>query len=407
MSKTAGQSGDHTDGINNYANSVITGDCVEELQRLPSESVHAVVTDPPYGIAFMGESWDDFEPGEYQRFCEEWAREALRVLKPGGHLLSFSGTRTVHRLACGIEDAGFTVRDRIAWLYGQGFPKAMDVADAIRDGLEPDPDQSTLPGAPDMENALAGPWEGWRTGLKPGHEPVVVAQKPRGDLTVAECAVKHGTGALNIDATRVPSEERPTFDRTHEGEAYGSEALSGSERSGTTNEGRYPANVVIDQGAARQLDAQSGDLDPGARPGKRETSHFDSSTGQDRSELGPREEIDGGGASRFYYVSKASPSERTLDGAITNDHPTVKPVDLMEWLVQLVTAPGQVVVDPFCGSGTTLMACKETGREWVGVEKNPEWADVARVRAGLSPEDPAVVRADEEQRGLDAFNGGG
>jgi len=333
-------------------NTVICDDAFDVLDSLPSNSVHAVITDPPYGLSFMGKSWDDFEPREYQEWCRRWAAKALRVLKPGGHLLAFSGNRTHHRLFTGVEDAGFEVRDTVTWHYGSGFPRSLNL------------DQSG--------------WEGWGTSLKPSTEFVVLARNPLSEDTIAENVMEHGTGAINIDACRIGD---------------------------GVDQGRHPANLVLDETAAEQLDEQSGELSSsptgfdaaysidGSHDGYQSDAH------EDYVVMESMQYDDEGGASRFFYTSKASRSERTMDGRIDNPHPTVKPVDLMEWLVQLTTAEEQIVLDPFCGSGTTLVAAKNVGRKFVGIELNPEYADVARVRAGLKAADAELV-TDGGQRTL-------
>jgi site-specific DNA-methyltransferase (adenine-specific) len=367
-----------------------TGDAFDVLPDLLDESIHACVTDPPYGLAFMGRDWDDFEPKEYQEWCEEWAREVKRVLKPGGHLLAFSGNRTHHRLFAGVEDAGFEIRDTITWHYGSGFPKALDVSKQDVDG-----------------------WDGFKTALKPATEYVVVARKPLSEGTIAENVQTHGTGALNIDGTRVEAGERP--DRSHDGTGRNTNSMINKHRDdptspigdsrtadGTTTEGRYPSNVVFDELAAGELDTQVGTLESGATPKARDgigsERVYQSASGQE--DLEERIENDAGGPSRYFYTSKASKAERTLDGKIDNAHPTVKPADLMEWLVTLVTAEGQTVLDPFAGSGTTCRAAKDLARRFVGVERQAKWADVARVRCGLTPDDPSVVRDDDAQSGM-------
>lgn len=410
-------------------NRIITGDSLEVLSELEAESVHAVVTDPPYGLAFMGRSWDDFEPKEYQEWCENWARRCLRVLKPGGHLLAFSGNRTHHRAFTGIEDAGFEIRDTITWHYGSGFPKASDISKTIdkRAGAERDvvgdlekpastntvqtmgrPDNSgsgwnenpkeTAPATPEAKR-----WDGWKTALKPATEYVVVGRKPFDGATV-DCVLEHGTGALNINGCRVGSEgghEHPgTEDNSTTENAYG-DGLNGTS-SELVDKGRYPANVVFDERAAKDLDSQTEDTEStGGVPDDGQTderhkwgANVQASTGG----LG-----DSGGVSRYFYTSKATKAERTLDGKISNSHPTVKPTDLMEWLVKLVSKEGQIVVDPFCGSGTTCKAAKNLNREFVGIERQSKWADVARVRVGLTPDDPSVVRGDSAQNGLEAY----
>lgn len=305
---------------------VIYADCIEAMRAMDEASIDAIVCDPPYELGFMGKAWDSSGVAYQPRTWEA----ALRVLKPGGHLLAFGGTRTYHRLACAVEDAGFEIRDCIAWLYGSGFPKSHN-----------------------------GEWGG--TALKPAHEPIVVARKPLVG-TVAANVLKHGTGGLNIDGCRI---EGPKA-----GGSGGAPLKFGGEnhrpfhdtaepREFDTSQGRWPANVVLDPEAAAMLDEQSGE-----RPGS-----------------------DGQGASRFFYCAKASRGERNagLDGfeeraALRNVHPTVKPIDLMRWLVRLVTPPGGTVLDPFTGSGTTGCAAVLEGFDFIGIEREGEYVEIARAR---------------------------
>lgn len=406
-----------------------TGDCFDVLPELPDDSIHAVVTDPPYGLAFMGRSWDDFEPKEYQEWCEQWATEVKRVLKPGGHLLAFSGNRTHHRLFTGVEDAGFEIRDTITWHYGSGFPKALDVSKAIdkqageereivgektapdgvplkdrvsHNGEEYDEESSdygdckrdVYERAPATE--AAEQWDGFKTALKPATEYVVVARKPF-DSTVAENVQEHGTGALNIDGTRIGNDTdttRPAGDMADTQDKYGH--YEGDQTNGSETGGRYPANVIFGEQAAEALDAEVGPKESGDTVTSSDGRMFD--TGKDTEYTDTQE-----GPSRYFYTSKATKAERTLDGKIDNAHPTVKPSDLMEWLVKLVTAEGQTVLDPFAGSGTTCKAAKELGRRFVGIERQAQWADVARVRCGMTPDDPSHVRSDDGQAGLEAY----
>jgi site-specific DNA-methyltransferase (adenine-specific) len=379
------------------SDTIHTGDAFDVLPDLPDESMHACVTDPPYGLAFMGRDWDDFEPKEYQEWCEKWAREVKRVLKPGGHMLAFSGNRTHHRLFTGVEDAGFEIRDTLTWHYGSGFPKASDIsktidkrADAEREVIRTERQgsrrdatthQYNTENRESNENGIfqekdgheydktapatdaAKQWDGFKTGLKPATEYVVVARKPFDGATV-DAVLEHGTGALNIDPCRVATDGEKINRNIYDGEEYDGSNYGQVSQKVTkkyTDTGRYPANVVFDETA-------------------------------DTDDV----------PTRYFYTSKASKAERTLDGAIDNAHPTVKPADLMEWLVKLVTAEGQTVLDPFTGSGTTCRAAKDLGRRFVGIEKQAKWADVARVRAGLTPDDPSVVREDGIT-GLDAF----
>ena len=566
---------------------VIEGECTEVMSELPESSIHAVVTDPPYNFdgGFMGKEWDNVgEPKQYQKWCESWAREVKRVLKPGGHLLAFSGNRTHHRAFSGIEDAGFEIRDTITWHYAEGFPKALDVHDHIYKHQSPCPNQEAdfawrktlkkinsksassvdkslrkkitkagtstkkensvvgdvqpvtrvkklqsnattaeqqsnarrhtstktgqttvvLTAAPEMEQSLLSvetaemslgnrsqtqstpkrasgttlfivrvnvkrmvsqmtttnhkgggvpltesgvrkflnatdssanfaealrilkrtisnqlkndptlgttfqtenasatnviitkstaehlitstvamrkgkPWSGWKTHLNPATEYVVVARAPLSEGTVAENVMEHGTGALNIGASRIGTEEDLSFSTTDPKD----EALYGNGRTkgkGQNPEGRYPSNVVFDEAAARTLDEDVGELDGGSYPSSDAAKNCYGDWGG--TEWKPRD-FDSGGASRYFYTSKASKSERNLGlpDDEQNEHPTVKPVDLMRWLVQLVTREGQVVLDPFVGSGTTAIAADFLGREYIGVEQDEEHAELARRR---------------------------
>lgn len=361
---------------------ILHGDCLEKLKELEANSVDAIVTDPPYGLAFMNKKWDYDVPSK-----EIWI-EALRVLKPGGHLLSFGGTRTYHRMVVNIEDAGFEIRDQIQWLYGSGFPKSHDVSKGIdkQAGAErvvvgenpnarPNADQDlySINGgksfgitAPSTDSAKQ--WQGWGTALKPANEPIVLARKPlEKGLTVAENVLKYGTGAINIDECRIagaiPQVPQPKL-RGGDILATQGETLG---RIGelSRSEGRWPANLILDEESARLLDAQSGNR-------KGFASQTDSKTTKSKyfgadKEAGFREGYnDVGGASRFFYVAKASKSERNrglegmplVESGIKNDsgrgfsesnphkkilnqnhHPTVKPIKLMEYLIKLITPP--------------------------------------------------------------------
>jgi len=423
------------------------GDCLDVLRELPDASVDAVVTDPPYGLEFMGKDWDKFgdvsranrgtqparkrpegESGEsakfqlpspafdlsprasraFQAWCELWAAECLRVLKPGGHMLAFGGTRTWHRLACAIEDAGFEVRDSIAWLYGSGFPKSLDVSKAIDKaagaerevvGRKADPrylsPATETSGAPmgvidprpnSVDNyeragfitAPATPnaqkWQGWGTALKPAHEPIVVARKPLTG-TVAANVLAHGTGALNVDGCRIGYESdgdlalTQTKNPGRSGETFTSDTYGADRPQQSVNPaGRWPSNVVLDPAAAAEIDRQSGTLhsqDPATRNSSSPRS------GVIGFADGGLNYNDQGGASRFFYVAKAGSSERPRDNDTA--HPTVKPLDLMRWLVRLVTPPGGVVLEPFAGSGTTAEACIVEGFRCIAIEREADY----------------------------------
>jgi len=382
------------------------GDSIEIMRELPDNSVDSIVTDPPYGLGFMGKAWDALPPGE------EWATECLRVLKPGGHLLAFGGSRTWHRLAVAVEDAGFEIRDSIAWLYGSGFPKSLDVSKAIDKaaGAERTEVIGTRglarwkEGAPggaamkddggirqnfDKVNTLLAPataaaeeWQGWGTALKPAFEPVVVARKPLTG-TVTQNVLQHGTGALNIDACRIESDPA-TF-----GLGGGSKVGSGSgENQDPTNyrtngkvspmnpSGRWPANVALDEDMAQVLDGQSGVSKSSAHIRHNEDFEGVAKGAEKAHTTGGH--TDSGGASRFFYVAKAPKRERPVVDGVA--HPTVKPLALMQWLIRLVTPAGGVVLDPFEGSGTTLEACLIEGYRHIGIEREADYLPLIAAR---------------------------
>lgn len=368
------------------------GDCLEALRAMPDSSVDAIVTDPPYGLSFMGKKWDYDVPG-----VEVWA-ECLRVLKPGGHLLAFAGTRTQHRMAVRIEDAGFEIRDMIAWVYGSGFPKSLDVSKAIDKaaGVEFDAVPASGVGFTNAEGAggynvtknrlarkgestdAARQWQGWGTALKPALEPITVARKPLAG-TVAENVLAHGTGALNIDGCRIDaSDGRPLIESKSEASrhAFG-DGLNGSRCAGTTTQGRWPANLIHD-GSDEVLAAfpqAPGQMAKAAEGGDRRKDQNVYST-MTRGSNGAEPRADTGSAARFFYCAKASKKDRGADNA----HPTVKPTDLMRYLCRLVTPPGGVVLDPFMGSGSTGKAAILEGFRFIGCERSPEYMAIARAR---------------------------
>ena len=376
---------------------IIHGDCVEVMAGMAEASVDAIVTDPPYELGFMGRGWDK---SGIANDPKTWAA-ALRVLRPGGYLLSFGGTRTFHRMTVAIEDAGFEIRDCLMWLYGSGFPKSLDVSKAMDKaaGAErevvgtkqvPDghafasekygrvPDARTVPvTAPRSE--LAKRWDGWGTALKPAWEPIVLARKPLIG-TVAANVEKHGTGALNIDGSRIATSE--DMDRGVRSTALGRMNDDAWKPKPTAAPGsplgRWPANVVLDEHAAEMLDEQSGysETRQVGRPRKPGGGGFQNGSSSSSSSS----RFDSGGASRFFYTAKAD----KLDRGAGNTHPTVKPVDLMRWLVRLVTPPGGLVLDPFAGSGTTGQAALAEGRRCVLIEKEAEYVEgIERWRAGM------------------------
>jgi DNA modification methylase len=416
---------------------ILVGDCREQMAGMEPSSVDAIVTDPPYGLEFMGKEWDapwkygfsemgidghrkpspsfgssrnpmcrvcrkhqrgterclceapsfDERPADsnilFQQWCEGWAGDTIRVLKPGAHLLAFGGTRTHHRMMTAIEDAGFEIRDCLMWLYGSGFPKSLN---------------------------LHGEWEGWGTALKPGWEPIILARKPlRG--TVAANVTAHGTGALNIDGCRIGNDGGHAYVGRREGQTGETVAVNGDGLNGKVTElvdglGRWPANVVLDEDAATLLDAGTG-ITIGGNPTSRRVRGGIFGPSEDGVPCGPQYG-DRGGVSRYFYCAKADRAERNIGlagmperlthryspkgqgplpqqtpstGTVEgNYHPTVKPVALMQWLVRLVTPPGGTVLDPFMGSGTTGIACGREGFGFVGIEMSEEYAEIARRR---------------------------
>ncbi len=347
------------------------GDCLEGMASLDENSVDAIVTDPPYFLGFMGKEWDGVgsEGADFYQFSLVWSKQAMRVLKPGGHVVAFASSRTYHRMACGIEDAGFEVRDQLMWLYGSGFPKSLNVSKAL--GV----------GAP----------EGVGTALKPAHEPILLARKPLSENTVAANVLKWGTGGLNVDGTRI--EYRSESDRlsatpqgrctSKESAAIGAEPDAGRGLNRVSFDrpelkGRFPANLLLDEEAAAQLDAQTGILTSGImkagqqRKKSKGAGGYHNGMPDEASAVGTYG--DSGGASRFFYCSKASKADRC-----GSTHPTVKPIALMRWLVRLITPPGGIVLDPFAGTGTTGQAAVEEGRNALLMEKEDQSiADIER-----------------------------
>ena len=485
---------------------LILGDCLEKLKELPDNSVDSVITDPPYHLTsivkrfgkegsapaqfgkdgayarasagFMGKTWDG---GDIAFNPILWA-EVFRVLKPGGHLLSFSATRTYHRMGVAIEDAGFEIRDQIMWVYGSGFPKSHDISKAMdktagrigksvidlknqlidlvdrsgksrkqidaecgfracnyltlpADGKKFDPWVGILPTGEkwlrmkevlgvgdDLDDAFAaaerevvgmrrvvpgvafsldGPseipitlpataeakeWEGWGTALKPAHEPICVARKPLSEKTVAENVLKWGTGAVNIDGCRI--ETNPELDDSRLGgkgtwntgkmakNVY--EGGYSGETVGSSSLGRWPANFIHD-GSDEVVS-----LFPNTTSGKliRENIKAKNKIYGDRPKnLTGEYETNSGSAARFFYTAKTSKSERNT-GGVVNSHPTVKPKALMAYLCRLVTPPGGTVLDPFMGSGSTGLAALEEGFEFIGIEREKEYFEIAEKRIG-------------------------
>ena len=366
---------------------LINGNCLEKIKEMPDNSVDSIVTDPPYGLSFMGKKWDYDVPSQ-----EIWA-ECLRVLKPGGYLLAFAGTRTQHRMAVRIEDAGFEIRDMIAWVYGSGFPKSLDVSKAIdkaagaerevvaternygvskaEDGKQAYGDYAgewniTAPATP-----AAQQWQGWGTALKPSYEPVTVARKPLIG-TVAENVLRYGTGGVNVDGCRVGTDDVLSFGSRELGDGikYGKRKPT---TEGVQNpQGRWPANLIHD--GSEEVLAGFPVTRSGGAPtaGDRNGNTFGEFEKRSLTNHGVSE----GSAARFFYCAKASKRDRG-EG---NIHPTVKPTDLMRYLCRLVTPPNGVVLDPFMGSGSTGKAAMLEGFDFIGIELNADYFAIAEAR---------------------------
>lgn len=401
------------------------GDNREVLKKLPDNSIDSIVTDPPYELGFMGKSWD----ASGIAFNIEVWQECLRVLKPGGHLLAFSGSRTYHRMAVAIEDAGFEIRDQIMWIYGSGFPKSLDISKALdkSEGIwrgragKVTSDNKSMSGGnyertpkepPYTEEAKQ--WQGWGTALKPAHEPIVVARKLLIG-TVAANVLTYGTGGLNIDGTRVGSDvvgwmgagrsDSVTTGATFGGIQGGFNFANGEARPAT---GRWPANVIHDGSdeVVELFPTNTG----GGHWTKTKTTGFGEFGGGSSEYFGPGEKDGKGSAARFFYCAKASKRDRNegLEGFEAkrasgygydiglgnagegmfkdrnpikqNHHPTVKPTDLMRYLCRLVTPPNGIVLDPFMGSGSTGKAAIYEDFKFIGIELTEEYLPIAKAR---------------------------
>lgn len=408
---------------------ILKGDCHDKLKELPDNSVDSVVTDPPYGLSkepdifevltkwmngepydhghggFMGKRWDSFVPHP-----DIW-REVYRVLKPGGHALVFAGTRTQDLMTIALRMAGFEVRDVIEWLYASGFPKSMDVgkafdkrAGAEREKLAPKPYTSDKSIQGNNYNAgkyeriqeyytapateLAKKWDGWGTALKPAHEPIIVVRKPLIDadtgrkLTVVDCVEKYGTGAINIGACRIATfgkdaeKHRKEWERTQSAnQSKRATYLSPKEKEKDLREyakdGRFPANCVTTEPDAfysKYFNVSPPEL-------SKKASKSDRNSDWQGEEIALPERVAGGLKGR----ADGSLGKQTFN---RNTHPTVKPTELMAWLVRLVTPPGGIVLDPFAGSGSTLVAAKREGFGFIGIEREPEYVEIIEVRTG-------------------------
>ena len=369
-------------------NKVYLGDNIELMKKLDDNSIHSCVSDFPYNLSFMGKKWDTIP--NYQEWCYHRAQELLRVLKPGGYCLIFGGTRTHHRLVCAFEDAGFNIRDEIMWLYGSGFPKSYNISKGFdkKAGVEREvigksdskgihTGQGNYVGdsykcdgyditAPSTD--LAKQWDGWGTALKPAHEPIMVAQKPI-EKNYCYNVEKYGVGGINIDDSRVEYQSEKdintvkakcSFTENSKSIGFGTkESLYGvgntpleQARSCVKQEGRFPANVVLDETTGMMLDEKSG------------------------------------GASRFFYCPKTSKKDKTENGLVNNIHPTVKPTDLIKYLVRLVTPKNGICLDICEGSGTHVKACISLANEnypvnYIGFENDEESFKIIKERVKI------------------------
>ena len=424
---------------------LMLGNCLDRLKDLDDNSVDSIVTDPPYGIDFMGKKWDYDVPS-----TEIW-EQAMRVLKPGGYLLAFAGTRTQHRMAVRIEDAGFEIRDMIAWVYGCGFPKSHNISKSLDkmagadrevvgtydprgtyDGKERSSkaintnwrDQEGRNDAIDNSSkAITAPatdeakqWDGWGTALKPALEPITVARKPLEEKTVAKNVLKYGTGGINIDASRIPT--NPDVDDARLGgngswesggmsvNAYGKFAGTASTSS---EQGRFPANFIHD--GSEEVTELFPNSKSCSSPSKAKPEGTIFGGARTQGAIYPG---DNGSAARFFYVPKTSKKDRNNglenftpkatassefrpnhaekadngeDGnpygrwtPTQNNHPTVKPTDLMRYLVTMVTPVGGTTLDPFMGSGSTGRGAKLGGFNFIGIELDENYLEIAKAR---------------------------
>ena len=459
-------------------NQIICGHNIRTMRKFSDNSIDSIITGPPYGIGFMGKDWDTFvgaegkaqkcheenikakrragdgrivadsglgslaqkagsydfsRNAEFQKWFTKWAKECLRVAKPGAFMFVFGGTRTFHRLTCAVEDAGWQIRDCLMWLYGSGFPKSLDISKSIDKakgkkrkvigskrgvrGADGTGSENNMPGKAtgikqvgiDIDitaptSKLAKLWDGYGTALKPAWEPIIVAMKPV-DGNFAKNAERHGVAGLNIDGGRIGTEiiQSPQV-LTDSNMHHSYNGKCKSKGITTEHQGRWPANVILDEEAAKILDKQSGI--GFSKSGGRSGTTFGSGDKRIDSRKGHN---DSGGASRFFYIAKSSRSERNaglsgmgkkkafkagagmLNGAgkdkwqstmAQNNHPTVKPLQLMQYLCMLLKMPNkdQIILDPFAGSGTTCVACKELGIGYIGIDNKEDYCEIARKR---------------------------
>jgi len=410
---------------------VLQGDCLVKLKEIADNSVDAIITDPPYELGFMGKKWDN---SGIAYNVEMW-KECLRVLKPGGYLLSFGGTRTYHRMACAIEDAGFEIKNMLEWIFASGFPKSQNIGkmydkkmgnERVSLGKQKLGGTAvTLKGSanrkdwydqgkggtytPEIEITKGtSPYEGLGTALKPAHEPIVCARKPLSEKTVVDNVIKWGTGGIEIDECRIPTPPRLTGTR-RDGDEINAHptSFSGSNsrqlqtdydrRVLENNQGRFPANVLCQDDALNDGEITKNKMSKknDNRKNKNNSMFIDGIHNPENSYT------DSGSKSRYFDIDvwnekygllqfpKASKKERNKGCKDLEKgcfHPTVKPLALMRYLVTLVSRRGQTVLDPFAGSGTTLVACKELGRNYIGIELEEEYVPIIEARLKATKE---------------------
>lgn len=415
---------------------LINADCIEAMRAMPDNSVDSIVTDPPYELGFMGKSWD----ASGIAFNIEVWQEALRVIKPGGHLIAFSGSRTYHRMAVAIEDAGFQIRDQIMWVYGSGFPKSHNISKGIDKASDFEGEvigtekidigiQGGSMHAGRQTNVVerevvelspdAAKWQGWGTALKPAHEPMVLARKPL-EGTVANNVLTFGVGGLNIDATRVDGREISQSRGAKEtSDVYSAISVPALENAYPKELGRFPANFIHDgSDEVVALFPDSKSTSGKKQPNNTNNEVYSGTWNSQPDKIGGFD--DSGSAARFFYCAKASKRDRNeglegfegkeigakgnglarkcatcsasvIDGCNcpdrtfvnptrANHHPTVKPVTLMQYLVRLVTPPNGIVLDPFMGSGSTGKACAYEGFDFIGIDQSAEYVAIAQAR---------------------------
>ena len=417
--------------IKNLINRPLFGDSRWVMKRIPDNSIDSMVTDPPYGLKFMGRKWDYDVPS-----VKLW-KETLRILKPGAHACIFGGTRTYHRLLCNVEDAGFEVRDCILWIYSSGFPKNHDISKSIdklkgkefkiigtqkitgqalgeikgfKGTYQKDQNYKTEFKITEPSDPDAQKWDGFGTALKPATELIALIRKPISEKTIAENVLKYGTGAININKCRIGNREIQT--NKYQGDITSfHDSKSGSEYESFIHSGGWPSNVIFDESRAAELDFQSGEIKTGdIKKGQKLQMKYNQNPNKIYGHYNEyeNEKFEGkkaSGASIFFYVCKPSKAEKNelcenLEVKTTNDgrkksidnpyqrgktlrnnfHPTVKPKKLIQYLINLITRPGGIVIDPFFGSGTLGPAARENGFDFIGIEKDFASIQICKAR---------------------------